>query len=85
VGGRTWFAYYNSTEGLDRSQETLTADPRGFERVLDAESYLRVAPFPLRGLTLELRLLSRRRISRLGGYAAEADLLRASLLLGVLL
>jgi Domain of unknown function (DUF3943) len=84
LGGRTWFAYENSTEGLDRTQETLTADPRGYERVLDAEAYLRISPFPAHGITLELRLLSRRRHSRLGGYQAEASLLRASLQLGVL-
>jgi hypothetical protein len=84
-GGRTWFAAYNSTEGLDRTQETLEADPRGYERVLDAETYLRIAPFPSPGVTLELRLLSRRRSSRHGGYVAEEGLLRAGLSVGVLL
>jgi hypothetical protein len=84
LGGRTWFAAYNSTEGLDRAQETLTADPRGYDRVLDAEAFLRVSPLPTHGITLELRLLSRHRNSRLGGYVAEASLLRASLQLGVL-
>lgn len=83
LGGRTWFAAENSTEGLDRQQEELTADPRGVERVLDAEAYLRVAPFPVRGVTVELHLLSRRRHSQLGGYQAQASLLRASLQLGL--
>ncbi len=85
LGGRSWFAYVNSTEGLDRTQEILEADPRAVERVLDAESFLRVAPFKRSGVTLELRLLSRRRLSRMGGYESQTGMLRASLALGVLL
>lgn len=79
VGGRTWFGAFNSTEGLDRSQETLTADPKGVDRLLDYESYLRFAPLPWPGLTLELSLLGRRHVSQLGGYETHIELLRSTL------
>jgi hypothetical protein len=81
LGGRAWFGIYNSTEGLDRAQEELTADPRGYDRLLDTESYLRLA-LGNSGLQLELNLLMRRHISRLGGYQAQAQLLRPSVRLG---
>jgi hypothetical protein len=82
IGGRSWFAYYNSHEGLDRKQESLTADPKGVDRLLDAEGFVRIAPAPWSPLMLELSLLARRRRSRLGGFEARAELTRASLRLG---
>jgi hypothetical protein len=81
LGGRAWFGYYNSTEGLDRAQEEIMADPRGYDRLLDAESYLRIA-LGHSGLQVELNLLLRRHLSRLGGYQADAQLLRPSARLG---
>lgn len=83
LGARSWFAYYDSKEGLDRKQEELTADPKGFERVLDAEGFVRVRPIPRWPLALELALLSRQRRSQLGGYQARAELLRASFRIAV--
>jgi hypothetical protein len=78
VGARSWFAFYDSKEGLDRQQEELTADPKGSERVLDAEGYLRMRPNVAWPLALEVALLGRQRHSRLGGYQARAQLLRAT-------
>ena len=82
LGGRAWFASYNSTEGLDRSQEEIEADPRGYDRLLDAESYMRLA-LGTSGFELELNLLMRRHHSRLGGYEADAKMFRSSVRLGV--
>lgn len=76
-GGRVWFAIYNSTEGLDREQEELAADPRGVEHILDGESFLRLGLFDT-GLALELSLLMRRRLSRYGGYESQLSMLRSS-------
>ena len=58
---------------------TLTADPKGVDRLLDYESYLRFAPLPWSGFTLELSLLGRRHVSRLGGYETRIELLRSTL------
>jgi len=79
LGGRTWFGAFNSVEGLDRSQETLTVDPRGVDRVLDWVSYLRVAPLPWPGLALELSLMGRRHVSTLASYSTQIDALRTTL------
>jgi hypothetical protein len=83
LGARSWFAYYDSKEGLDRKQEELTADPKGFERVLDAEGFVRVRPIPRWPLALELALLSRQRRSQLAGFQGRAELLRATLRLAL--
>lgn len=83
LGGRVWFGAFNSVEGLDRSQETLTADPKGVDRVLDFESFMRLAPLPWPGFTLELTLLGRRHVSRLGGFETRIDALRSSLRVSV--
>lgn len=82
LGGRAWYGAYNSTEGLDRTQEEITADPRGYDQLLDAEGYLRVA-LGQSGLELSLHLLMRRHFSRYGGYQASAQLMRPSLRLGL--
>ena len=82
-GGRAWFALYNSKEGLDRNQEALTADPKGFDKVLDGEGYASVSPFRHRAFMAELAVLGRRRESRLGGYETRRSLVRASLRIGL--
>jgi predicted membrane protein len=83
LGARLQLVYLNSKEGLDRNQEELTADPRGVERALDAEGYVRVYPLGrARRLMVELALLTRRRDSRLGGAKAALSLLRGALRVG---
>jgi hypothetical protein len=82
LGGRSWFAYYNSKEGLDRKQEQLTSDAKGFDRVLDGEGYLRLMPLRRWPLTVELALTGRRRRSQFGGFEARLELMRAALRIG---
>jgi predicted membrane protein len=83
LGARVQLVYLNSKEGLDRNQEELTADPRGVERALDAEGFVRVYPLGrARRLMVELALLTRRRDSRLGGARTELSLLRGALRAG---
>jgi hypothetical protein len=74
---RGLYGFYDSTEGLDRTQETLMADIPSDAAVLDTEGSLHIYPVPGYGLYLGGSLLARRRISRMQDVRAEASLLRA--------
>jgi len=83
-GGRLRHGRYASDEGLDRSQENVTDDVPGRERMLDADAFLRVGPFgpgprdatgARTGVFVEVAYEHRERSGRLG-TSAHDDVVR---------
>jgi hypothetical protein len=83
-GGRLRHGRYASDEGLDRSQENVTEDVPGRERMLDADAFLRIGPFgpgprdatgARTGVFVEVAYEQRERSGRLGTNA-NADVVR---------
>ncbi|MFW6052024.1 MAG: DUF3943 domain-containing protein [Myxococcota bacterium] len=72
-GAMARYGMWNSREGLDRSQEELTADVRGRDRALDWEAWLRLRPFDV-GVFLELACMGQSRWSWVEGYRARQRL-----------
>ena len=82
LGGLVSWATFDSDEGLDRTQEELTADVAAFDDALDLRAYARLGP--LAGpLYFELALTRRTRTSRVERARAEHELVRAEALLGL--
>jgi hypothetical protein len=74
--------HYDSKQGLDRSQETVTNDAPTRERLLDMEGILELLPFRDQGFTMALSLLSQWRTSEIDGLEGRARLTRAFMLSG---
>ncbi len=84
LGGALAAGRYFSQEGLDRNQESLTADVTASDRVVDTSAWLRVMPLGSR-LTLELSFTRHSRRGHVGGVWGEQKLVSAALWLGALL
>lgn len=81
VGTALRLGRYTSIDGVDKSQEEVTADVGASDTVADGEAWLAVAP--LRGrLHLELRGALHGRDSEVGGFRADHRLRRLTLALG---
>lgn len=73
----------DSHEGLDRTQERVTADLDVEDTALDYETRLRLTPFPRLGAYLELALTGRTRTSNLAGIHTERHLRRSGVAVGL--
>lgn len=81
LGAAVFAGRYDSQEGLDRSQEDVTADVDAHDRVEDWEAWLRVGPV-LDLMFLEARWLRQYRASRAGGRHAAQRLDRLAFSVG---
>ncbi len=82
LGASVWAAYYKSDEGLDRTQELLTADQEGSDNVLEGHAWLRVHGL-LRTGYLGLQMSTVDHSSRLDEFSASASMRRYVLQAGV--
>ncbi len=84
IGGRVFYGRYHSQEGLDRTQELLTADVSADDTVIDRRAWLRVRPLS-GALTIALTGRWRTRRSAVGEFTSDRALRRVSLWLGATL
>ena len=83
LGAAVLAGRYDSQEGLDRSQQDVTADVDAHDRVEDWEAWLRLGPV-LDVVFLEGRWLRQHRASRAGGRHAAQSLDRLAFSVGAL-
>ncbi|MBC7174029.1 MAG: DUF3943 domain-containing protein, partial [Polyangiaceae bacterium] len=74
VEGRLAHARYESKEGFDRDQESVTFDVAATDRILEAELAIRVGLVPRKGVFLELGATRRDRRSGVGEFELERRL-----------
>lgn len=84
LGGRVAWATYDSQEGLDRTQESVTLDVDLRDRAFELDAWLRVAPWGRRGY-VEARVLHEDRDSRIGDVRSDRSLTRWMLAVGAAL
>lgn len=77
-GGAFFGGWYDSQEGLDRSQELVTNDVNATDRLDDFEAWIRAGPV-FSVLALEARWSHQTRESGVGGYRARQSLDRYTL------
>jgi hypothetical protein len=82
VGVYGRYGKYNSREGLDRAQETITFDVNAIDRALEASAWMRFFSLTQSGFFVEASLTEQRRWSNVGGEHATTRLRRVSLELG---